>query len=61
MKALPLRFPPSVEARVKALVEPIAADKGYEAMRVSVSMVLRMALLEGLGKLEEIYLPKGKS
>lgn len=55
MKMMPLRFPPSVDARVQALLEPIASDKGYEATRVTVSLILRMALLEGLDLLEKRY------
>lgn len=55
MKMLPLRFPQTVHARVNALLEHIAADKGYEATRVTMSMVLRMAVLEGLELLEKRY------
>lgn len=55
MKMLPLRFPQSVEARVKALLGPIGSDKGYEATRVTMSLILRMALLEGLEALERRY------
>jgi hypothetical protein len=55
MKFMPLRFPPSVHARVAALLESIQADEGFEAHRVTQSSVLRMALLEGLKRLEERY------
>lgn len=55
MKMLPMRFPVTVEARVKALIGPISSDEGYEATRVTMSFILRMALLEGLKLLEKRY------
>jgi len=55
MRQLPLRFPPAIHARVAALLEVIGSDEGFEAHRITQSSVLRMALLEGLKRLEERY------
>jgi len=53
---LPLRFPPSVHARVAALRDVLSTDEGFEAHRITQSSVLRMALLEGLKLLELRYM-----
>lgn len=55
MKFLPLRFPPSVHARVAVLLELIKVDEGFEAHRNTQSSVLRMVILEGLNVLEKRY------
>jgi hypothetical protein len=55
MKMLPLRFPESLEPRIERLVEKVAQDADFQAARISVSFVLRMAIYAGLEALERRY------
>lgn len=56
MKSIMVRFPTvDVKPRIKRLVELVARDADFRASRVSMSVIIKMALLEGIEALERRY------
>lgn len=54
-----IRLPKGTSERAERLSEPIAEDPKYQAMgKIKKSMVMRIALLEGLKALERKYKAK---
>ena len=56
MKSIMVRYPTAdVSARIKRMVELVAQDGEFRATRVTMSVIIKMALLEGLEAIERRY------
>jgi hypothetical protein len=50
-----VRYPNDIQPRLVALLEALRADADFATMRLTLSSVIKMALLDGLERFEKRY------